>query len=328
MTKEELRDYLRSAGVDEKGLKIAVGFPYLDQYENVEDFEDSFAGAYLLKNPKRPKVAVMVHEALHTKRVEWKDLNSVNLTKIRRYIANQVSPNSARTYFATISAVLRPYANDNIISCDDPSKVLSQKKVPAEKIALTAEELENMWQFHHQLYAYPKHYFDIWHDFMMCSYIGCRHSDLAVINTKCIKEVRDIEGNVIKILEYISVKTSTKCYPPLHPNVVTLMGMPTSGREYCPAVIAHALKDIAEKCGITQELTLYTAGKRVTKKKSEFMGTHTARHTFATLLAGGKHPVPIPEIAKYMGHASIEQTMRYIVKSEMPMTANAVMNFY
>lgn len=323
----ELRTYLVKRGMETKSIDSLVKFPYLDQYDNLQDFTSSFAGLFLMKHPKNRKTVEYVHEALGKKRLEWSDFTSVNLTAVKAYMKDKVSSNSLRTYFAQIKAVIQPYVDDNIVPCKDTGKILQARKTPADKIALSAKEVEAMWNFRHQLHNYKPRFADIWRDFMLCTYLGCRHSDLEVISENNITHHLDMDGNDVGIVEYTSIKTKVKAYPPLHPNVLTLLKMPTSGNKYDNCATERVLKRIGKDIGMTQEKTLFTCGKRKTLPKYEFMSSHVARHTYVTLLAGGKNPVNITEIAKYCGHSDTAMTMSYIVRDEMPFTSNVMANF-
>ena len=78
-------------------------------------------------------------------------------------------------------------------------------------------------------------------------------------------------------------------------------------------VMNRALKRIARLAGITSAVEVVeTLGGRVLKKsvpKWELVTMHTARHTFAvqSLLRG----MPVTVLQRVMGHAKIQNTMRY-----------------
>lgn len=327
MKYEELKPLLLERGMTERNAESIGKFPFFDEYENALDFLESFTGRFISKHPGNKRTILYIHEALDTKRLRWEDFTSVNLTKCKNFMKDKVSPNSLRTYFAQINALLKPYVDDGIVKCKSHNTILTSKKVPADKIALTAAEVNSFWEFRNQLGSYDYRYSDIWRDFMLCTYLGCRHSDLTVISRNNITTAVDIDGNNIGVVEYTSVKTQVKAFPPLHPHVLELLAMPRTSTVYANCTSERILKRIARTLGIDQEKTLFTCGKRVTAPKWKFMSTHVARHTFATLLVGGRNPISIEEVAKYMGHTNTTQTLGYVVRDEMPFSTNVMSNF-
>lgn len=135
--------------------------------------------------------------------------------------------------------------------------------------------------------------------FLFCCYTGLSYIDVHGLGTADI--IQGIDGK--KWITVIRQKTKVPSRIPLLPQALSLMDIYAHSPErkitgrLLPVLsnqkMNSYLKEIADLCGITKELTF-----------------HIARHTFATtitLLNG----VPIESVSKMLGHTNIQTTQHY-----------------
>ena len=96
-------------------------------------------------------------------------------------------------------------------------------------------------------------------------------------------------------------------------------------RTYAEAVKVRIIKRVAKSCGINEVITITYRGVRKPREKYEYLGTHTARRTFSTLL--DELGVPLTEITQYMGHSDVKMTMRYIKRDRNKVSESALAFF-
>ena len=89
----------------------------------------------------RIQILRFMREAIGVDEVSWQDMTTLNLAKVREFIAEKVAGNSAVTYLAIIKAFLSRYTDENIIPCKNPAKELKAKRVPSEQVVLNADEI-------------------------------------------------------------------------------------------------------------------------------------------------------------------------------------------
>lgn len=254
------------------------------------DFETEF----LRKNPKRGNVLKFMREAIGKDRVEFEDLTAVNLTRVRDYICESVTGNSACTYLAVIKATLSPFAADGALPCKNPHDLLKAKHVPSQHIALTEEEVAKLDAY----VPYNETERNVKILFMRGCYTGARSSD-------CKRFTPDIiQGNHIA---YVSQKTKTEVIQPLHHALVKyLYARPSSIP--CPSALNKTIQRICEYLGFNEEVTLFVSGRLQKGPKWQFVTSHTARRSFCTNLA--LRGVPIEIVAKMAGHSNSQITSR------------------
>ena len=139
-------------------------------------------------------------------------------------------------------------------------------------------------------------------------------------------DVEDLSINNIKDnkLSYVSKKTHVLAVIPEHRRLQELL-MRKPKKAYSNTTKNRTIKRIAEKVGITQPITLYYHGAMETKPKFEYLGTHSARRSFASILS--EKGVPIAEIAQYMSHTNTSMTERYI-KVDNQKASMAALSFF
>ncbi|WP_315264726.1 tyrosine-type recombinase/integrase [Tannerella forsythia] len=131
--------------------------------------------------------------------------------------------------------------------------------------------------------------------FLFACYVGAAYCDLMELSKSHL--VRDDEGNLW--LKFNRQKTDVLCRIKLLPEAIRLMEKLHSGeRETLLPYIKYknyqtCLKALRLRAGISFPFT-----------------THTARHTFATLITL-EQGVPIETVSKMLGHSNISMTERY-----------------
>ena len=131
--------------------------------------------------------------------------------------------------------------------------------------------------------------------FLFACYTGAAYCDLMELNKSHL--VRDDEGSLW--LKFNRHKTGVPCRVKLLPEVIRLMGkLHSDERETLLPFMGYAtyqsyLKALRLRAGISFPFT-----------------THTARHTFATLITL-EQGVPIETVSKMLGHSNVSMTERY-----------------
>ncbi len=131
--------------------------------------------------------------------------------------------------------------------------------------------------------------------FLFACYTGAAYCDLMALNREHL--VRDDEGNLW--LKFSRQKTGVLCRVKLLPEALRLLEqLHSDARETLLPYMNYAtylscLKAISLRAGLSLPIT-----------------THTARHTFATLVTL-EQGVPIETVSKMLGHSTVRMTERY-----------------
>ena len=243
----------------------------------------------------RIQILRFMREAIGVDEVSWQDLTTLNLAKVREFIAEKVAGNSAVTYLAIIKAFLSRYTDENIIPCKNPAKELKAKRVPSEQVVLNADEIALIENYK------PKSEKEKWvkAQFLCEYYCLARSSDIQQLTPE------NIQGDFIT---YVSQKTKIATTVPLHKNFIKYFKQ--RGKTLDRASFNRIIKRICKNCGIDDEVKLFYHGRMQMRKKYELIGSHTARRSGATELA--RRGVPISTISKMMSHTNEIITSRYI----------------
>lgn len=243
----------------------------------------------------RIQILRFMREAIGADEVEWQHLTTLNLAKVREFIAEKVAGNSAVTYLAIIKAFLSRYTDENIIPCKNPAKELKAKRVPSEQVVLNADEIALIENYK------PKSEKEKWvkAQFLCEYYCLARSSDIQQLTPE------NIQGDFIT---YVSQKTKIATTVPLHKNFIKYFKQ--RGKTLDRASFNRIIKRICKNCGIDDEVKLFYHGRMQMRKKYELIGSHTARRSGATELA--RRGVPISTISKMMSHTNEIITSRYI----------------
>lgn len=294
---EELRQHL-GGKYDDKVLTQIMESPFIEQRGGISfrEWRSSFVGAFLCKTPERIHILKYVVAALNKDTVTWSDFTTSNLTIIREYISDTVSANSASVYLNIIKALLNENKDNPSLPNANFGKLLTVRKEPSQNIALSPEEISKIEAY----VPNNEHERAVKAQFLCEYYCGARASDIQQMTENNI-----VDGNIV----YVSKKTRVETSVPLHKNFLKYFRQ--RGKEYSKASYNRIMKRIAENCGINEKVKIYYHGRIQERPKYEFIGSHTARRSFATNLA--KRNVPISVISKLMNHGGNElMTARYI----------------
>jgi len=277
----------------------------------------SFEKEFAMKNPGRTQILRFMREALDVDEVKWESLTHLNLVSVAEHIRSCVSPNSAVTYLAIVKAFLAQYKDEGVVPCSNPAKALKAKKVPQQNVALTLDELNKIERYYDRLLAKGGHQAekDALTLFLLECFCGARGCDVENMTLENIKDGK---------LTYVSQKTQILATIPVHRRLEDLLSRKPK-KQYTACTKNRIIKRVAERCGISDPVTIFYHGSMQTKPKYEYLGTHTARRTFSSILAA--NGTPIPEISQFMGHSEISMTERYI-KVDMNTVSQAAMAFF
>jgi len=243
------------------------------------------------------------------KHVEFRDLTKPNLVRIKDWLAERVSPNTVVLYCSVIKACMNLYSDEGLFNCRGFSQVLKHKRVPSMNVYLNEEEI-------HKIEMYKprnKCENDVKIKFLIEAYTGARLSDVERMTSNDIKD---------GYLTYISKKTNVLSKIPVHKNLEQLLEAKksiTTSR----SIYSRTIKQICKNCGIDEETSIFYHGVQQVKPKWKFVGSHTARRSFATNLA--LRNVPIQVISKMMGHSGdTKMTEKYIMANIEAIDDNAM----
>lgn len=270
----------------------------------------SFEQEFVRKTPSRVQILRFMREAIGVEEVQWSDITTLNLSKVREHISNRVAGNSACTYLAVLKAFLADYLEENIFPCKNPHKELKAKRVPSEQVVLTADEIALIERYK------PKSEKEKWvkAQFLCEYYCLARSSDIQQLTAE------NIQGDFIT---YVSQKTKVATTVPLHKNFIKYFKQ--RGKTLDRASFNRIIKRICKNCGIDDEVKLFYHGCVQIRPKYELIGSHTARRSGATELA--RRDVPIATISKLMNHTNTLITSRYIFADTRNLGEEA-MNFF
>ena len=272
----------------------------------------SFEAEWMRKNPGYVTVLRYMREAIGVEEVEWKDITTFNLSKVRELICASVAGNSSCTYLGLIKAFLSSYMDEKLFPCKNPHKELKAKRMPSQNVYLTEEEIERIERYRPKSDCEA----DVKAAFLVECYMGARRSDVESIDTDNI-----VDGRIV----YVSKKTHTKCSVPIHKNLMKyLRHKPKRKRDR--GVANRTIQRICKNVGICEEVQIFYHGKMEKRPKYEFVGSHTARRSFCSNLA--RRGVDIYTIAALAGHSqNITMTQRYIIPDVNDLSREA-MSFF
>ena len=264
----------------------------------MESFEKEFAKRY----PDHVFLLRYLREAIHKDEIDWSDMTVLNLKDFVNYNRERVSQNSVHNYCSILKSFLNMVCESVELPTHKFASVLSIKKVPQQNVALTDDEVEKVYQYYKAIYrnSQKKVEADVLNLFLIECYCGSRGVDVEQMTDENIKD---------GMISYVSQKTHVLAVIPEHYRIKDLFKNKPS-REYSRMTKNRIIKDVCKICGIDDKVTLFYHGSMVTKKKYQLCAFHTARRSFASILAA--KGVPVAEISQYMSHSSLSMTERYI----------------
>lgn len=277
----------------------------------------SFENRFTELHPDHAFLLKYMHDALSKDEILWSDLTAMNLCAIAGHIKSLVTPNTAVCYFAILKSFLNLMSDEVQLPTMKFQHILKCKKEPQQNIALTEEEVSRIDRYYQELMKKKCHEpeKDVLTLFLIECYCGGRGVDVEQMTLANIAEGR---------LSYVSQKTHILATIPAHHRLHELLCHKPE-KEYSRMTKNRIIKNVCKKCGIDEEVTIFYHGRMATRKKYEYCGFHTARRSFASMLAA--KGVPVVEISQYMSHANISMTERYI-KVDRNQVSEAAMAFF
>lgn len=270
------------------------------------------------KHPQRVFLLRYMREAIGKEgELEFSDMTGRNLTAIVDYIKSKVTANSASNYCTLIKSFLNLMDDEVELPTKKFASFLTVKKEPQQNVALTEEEVGRIDEYYRKLLKRKGHQVekDVLNLFLIECYCGARGVDSEAIDNANIDNGR---------LSYVSKKTHILATMPVHHRLKALLSRKPR-RSFTRSSKNRVIKRICQKCGIDSKVTIFYHGEMQTRPKYEFCAFHTARRSFASVLAA--KGVPISEIAQYMSHTNTSMTERYI-KVEQNKPCDAALAFF
>lgn len=294
MTQQDFVSHLTARGWDKMAATSCYSRPIIDKSLNIDTWRRTFVGAFCSRSDA---VCVVQHMAdcLRKDIPVWNDLTLPNLADFKEYLTQKVASNSAAVYMRTLSALMNIYI-DHIPNRGFKS-AMRVRKEPSQHVALSEHEVERIHNYKPR--SVTEH--DIKRNFMLECLCGARAIDIGSLSRDNIRD---------GWLTYVSQKTKTETSVPVHKNLLQYIDDKPLKEPCQLSVVNRTLKRIAMRCGIDEEVKVFVAGRWQTRPKWQLVSTHTARRSFATQLA--IRGVPVPTIAKLMGHSDVKMTSRYI----------------
>lgn len=265
--------------------------------EHRDDLPSTLEELFRSKYPDKVHVYRHICDALG-KHADFPDLTKPNLMKIKGHLSKKVAPNSVAMYCAVIKACMNLYCEEGVFNCRGYAKILRQKKVPSVNVYLSEDEIRKIEQYVPRTPCER----DVKTKFLIEYYTGARLSDVEKMS------VSDVKDNYVT---YVSQKTKVLTKVPAHKNLTGLLKS-LRRRPNARSIYNRTIKRICRKCGIDEEMNIFYRGKQIMKPKWKFVGSHTARRSFATNLS--LRNVPVQVISRMMSHSGdIKMTEKYIL---------------
>lgn len=297
---EEPKHVVKESAISpSEGIQAVVPVDLSEETEEtIKQSPGTLESVFLTKYADRAHLYKHICQALG-KHAEFSDLTKPNLMKVKDWLVQRVSPNTVGVYCGVIKACMNLYSDEGVFSCKGFAQVLKHKRVPSMNVYLSEEEIKKIEQYvpKNQSESYVKV------KFLIECYTGARLSDVEKMSVRDIKD---------RHLTYISKKTNVLSRVPCHKNLEQLLEAKPS-KATARSLYCRTIKDICKRVGICEEISIFYHGRQQTGPKWKYVGSHTARRSFATNLA--LRNVPVQVISKMMGHTDIKMTEKYIIAS-------------
>lgn len=243
----------------------------------------------------------------------WNDLTKANLYELRDTVLEAVASSSARTYFATLKAILDRFSEEAVIPCRDYRSILKARDEKPVKTYLTRADLDKLEAVLPQTEAE----LFVLNEFLVSAWTGMRISD--------VREV-SIENTHGEFLGYVSIKTKIHSVVPMREGIADrIKWLQENPMSISLAGYNKAIRRLCKRAGITENVKVFKAGEELDGPKWQFVSSHTGRITFCTLLAS--MGAGLQEIRRMAGHTTTQMTERYIVPTGIEISEKAMAFF-
>ncbi len=220
--------------------------------------------------------------AFQGKKLAFENLNELWLERFTKYLLQNVSQNSARTYLQKISTALNQAVKEKIISFNPYHHTDTLKKEEKEVVFLEKDEIKKIIEtdfFNNE----------VKNAFLFGCYTGLRFSDIKSLTWDQVKNNR---------IYLTQTKTKGIVAIPIGENAKNILSFQDAKSEFifdlfdANSSVNRTLRKLVKKADI--------------KKNISF---HSSRHTFATLLISSG--ANIYTVSKLLGHKDIKSTLVY-----------------
>lgn len=244
---------------------------------------------------------------------DWDDVcNKWKLSHFANVVKGAMASSSAHTHFAVFKAFLGKF-EDEINLPKGWREILNAKMELPMNTYLTKDEVEAFGE------AYVENDMErtVRDGFYVSCKTGLRHSDLVKLTPANF----DARGDGSYILSYVSKKTRIQSNVPCSwATVERIAWLHKNGANVSLEYYNSMVRKLAERADINAEVSVFRAGKELVGPKWKFLSSHSARRSFATILAD--LGTDILDIMRLCGHTSPAMSARYIVRHEVKVNPN------
>lgn len=309
LTKEALRNYLetRNNPVRKSNFLDYCNYFAMSADKRINPSTGRTISKNTIREYKRVNAYIQAFAEYSKKNISFADINLDFYNDFIEYLANKLyaGTNTIGKYIQDIKTIMNAATaegiNTNLQYKSPRFRAISEE---SESVYLSEKELQILENYDFTARPALERVRDL---FLIGAYTGLRFSDFTRIDKTAITD------NNIHIIQQ---KTGKKVVIPLHPIVVDIWN---KYGEQLPRTISNQkfncyIKQVCKIAGITEPITKHftKAGIRQSTNapKWEYVGTHTARRSFATnLYLSGFPAISIMQIT---GHKTEKAFLRYI----------------
>lgn len=234
---------------------------------------------------------------------DWNDLTRARLYDFRDTLRDKVSPGSAKTYAATLSAILKRYSEEGVIPCAEFASILRMKGEGCTKTYLTPEEIGRLERTEPTSPAETY----VLNEFLVGCKMGARISDIRELTPENVQD---------GVLTYTSIKTGiTASVPCSKTTAERIEWLRTNGTDMPLMTYNRIIRRLCKRAGITTPVKVHRGGRDEVGPKWMFVSSHTARISLATNMSAAG--TPTNDIKSALGHTNELMTSHYIVAHEI-----------
>lgn len=236
--------------------------------------------------------------------LQWKDLTDELFMDFKSHLEDEdIATNSCRTYMSGLKKTIDEARRRGFkFPSQDYAAILKSPIAKSISIYLTVEELQKI-----EGLELSGKLDEVRTAFLIGCYSGARYSDFSKLR------IADIQSGEVR---YISEKTGSLVYVPLHPSLPDLLAKVANVTN---AQINRLLPEIGKLAGICSMVTVVRGDVKKESEKYNHIKSHTARRTFATNCYLSNE-YDLRSVSKFLGHASIETTEKYLSCGVYPNT--------
>lgn len=260
-------------------------------------------------------------------KVSWQEITNELLYEYRDWLTRKgYAQNTRRVYMNQVQKILE---KGKVIGCPVRARewnhILKEKQAPSLNVYLTMEEVKKLEDIHFE----NRRMETARVIFLIGCYTGARFSDYSRLKDSSIVkgEYLDANGNIqpVENIQYVSIKTGSFCKIPANPKAIHLIN-DVKVDSISLELMNEYLPRVCEAAGIVSIVEVFRMDKHMRGRKCDFVTTHTARRTFANNLY--MLGVPLETIATYLGHSSVDTTLKSYISCPLRITETALNKYF